>query len=108
MPRSLVRVSLLAALSACGGSSRPAKPARHGTQATRVPARRGPSATTATHRSGPPRLVLVAKRRLPFAVQLPAAAVRGSHVYAAGGLDAGDASLATFVRIAPGRARTVL
>ena len=54
------------------------------------------------------RLALVGSRRLPFAVQLPAAAVRGSQVLSAGGLDAGDASLATLVRISPGRPRTVL
>ena len=57
-------------------------------------------------RAVPPRrsrCALVATRRLPAPVQLPALAVGGGEVLAAGGLDAADASVADVVRVAPGR-----
>src|SRR4051794_35279069 len=95
--RSLVLVLLAVVLLACGGNRRVihvSPPAATATAAPRSPA--------------PARLALVRTRRLPFAVQLPAAAVLGTRVLAAGGLDRADASLATFVRVAPGTPRTVL
>jgi hypothetical protein len=48
---------------------------------------------------------VIATRRLPAPVQLPALAARGSEILALGGLDAADASVAGVVHVAPGRAR---
>jgi hypothetical protein len=53
------------------------------------------------------KLRVVASRHLPSPVQLPAVALRGSTVFALGGLDGADASVATVLRVAPGRARPV-
>ena len=98
MRRTFTAFLVLVVVPACGGRPRVA----------RVPAPRATPSGRAGRPAAPPsRLALLATRRLPFAVQLPAAAVRGSQVFTAGGLDADDASLATLVRIAPGRPRTV-
>src|SRR4051794_27929570 len=60
--------------------------------------------TTAVRPPAPPtRLRVVARRALPAPVQLPAvAALPGGTVLAVGGLNAGDASVADVVRVAPG------
>ena len=50
-------------------------------------------------------LHIIAARRLPAPVQLPALAARGPEVLALGGLDDADASVAGVVHVAPGRAR---
>src|SRR3954462_11089519 len=98
MRRALALVLLAVGVAACGGHPR-------------APRGRGPRAApaaTAVRPAAPSRLALVATRRLPFAVPLPAAAVRASHVLAAGGLDAGAASLTPLCRGAPGNPRIVL
>jgi hypothetical protein len=52
-------------------------------------------------------LRVVATHRLPAPVQLPALAARGREILALGGLDAADASVASVLRVAPGRARAI-
>jgi hypothetical protein len=55
----------------------------------------------------PAQLRVVARSRLAAPVQLPALAVVGGRVLAAGGLSAADASVADVVRVVPGPARRV-
>jgi hypothetical protein len=81
--------------SGCGSGHHPAAPVRH-------------ARTTARPRVvRPAALHVVSSRRLPSPVQLPALAARDREVLALGGLDAADASVASVVRVAPGRARAI-
>jgi len=98
---SALVVALVAATAAsgCGGGSHDRT--AHG----------APRHANAPPRGRPPshdvRLTVATARSLPAAVQLPGIASLGSIVLAAGGLDAGDASVSDVVRVAPGRARRV-
>jgi hypothetical protein len=87
---------VLTAVLMCGCGSRHSGPA---------PARSAapPSATPAQTRH--PRLRVVATRRLPSPVQLPAVVLRGRTVLALGGLDAADTSVASVTRVLPAPAR---
>jgi DNA-binding beta-propeller fold protein YncE len=99
-------VAASCALGACGG-------AHHVTSTTPVRTatirRSGATDARAGPKGGPPvRLRVVARRRLPGAVQLPGVAVLGDGtILAVGGLDAADRSVDAIVRLAPGRPRRV-
>jgi hypothetical protein len=94
----LILVALAGLGAGCGGT-RHAPPPAAVRRAGEAPA---PAAAVSTPQA---RLRLVATRALPAPVQLPALAVRGDRLLALGGLDAADASVASVVRVAPGRAR---
>jgi sugar lactone lactonase YvrE len=100
---ALVAAALVAAPGCGGGSSgsgggaatMPATTARAGSTPHADPPARANAA--------PAHLRVVARRRLPAPVQLPAlAATGGGTVLALGGLDAADTSVADVVRLAPG------
>ncbi len=97
---ALLAVAVLAcALAGCGSTGRSAP---RPTTTSSAPA---PPAGTPTVRAaaGPPRLQAVRIGATPAPVQLPGLAATGGQVHAVGGLDAGDASVAGIVRLAPGR-----
>jgi outer membrane protein assembly factor BamB len=78
-------------------------PATH--TSTRSSSTAQPASTAAGQRGRHLRVSLLA--RLPTGTQDPAVAVAGGSVYAFGGLDASQASLAAVVRVGPGGARSL-
>jgi YVTN family beta-propeller protein len=99
--RRLAGGALLAALLAAAGCGSSGSHARHASSPSR--------AAAAGRQPGPLgfRLRVVRTRSLPAPVQLPGLTRVGSTVIAAGGLDAGDTSVADVLRVAPGAARRV-
>jgi YVTN family beta-propeller protein len=107
MSRTVVGGAILAALAAAtaGCGSHSTAPHSHAAP----PA----SGTTPAKGAAPPRttvdvgLHLVRSRSLPAPVQLPGLARVGTSVFAVGGLDSADGSVADVVRVAPGTPRRV-
>jgi hypothetical protein len=96
VPAARVIAAALVATLACGCGS------KHRFAAAPTPAAAMPPRAEAP-RSTSVALRVVAAGRLPAATQLPALALSGSTVLALGGLDAADTSVASVVRVAPGR-----
>ena len=96
--RSWPTAGVLAVVLTCGCGSHHRDP-----PTARSPA--PPAAAARSVQTGHARLRVVATRRLPAPVQLPALALRGRTVLALGGLDAADTSVASVTRVLPAPAR---
>jgi hypothetical protein len=92
--RSWPTAGALAVVLACGCGSHSRDPV-----SSRTPA--PPVATADPAQTSRARLLVVATRRLPAPVQLPALALRGRGVLALGGLDAADTSVASVTQVLP-------
>ncbi len=96
-PPALIATAVTLSLSACGGGTPASTPAP-------APARSGATTSAASPVAARPPATLHASRtgHMPAPVQLPAVTARGAGALAIGGLDAGDASVSSIVRVAGG------